>query len=148
MEGKWDRSALSLFNRLSSPGGLAEERGRHIQLPLLSHSGKGGARDRNSCGGLSLDRSGKGTEAIEGRTSLYSFIRGKAGHIPGSCSFIRQEVSFGWTMRRLSGSRIRWVPAPSERRAGVAVFAHRYPEPRCFRRGEGISLEGYISLPV
>ncbi|KAK1548067.1 hypothetical protein Q3G72_023397 [Acer saccharum] len=48
------------------------------------------ARDRNSCGGLSLDRSGKRTEAIEGITSLYSFLRGKAGHIPQGQSLLHQ----------------------------------------------------------
>lgn len=54
------------------------------------------ARDRNSCGGLSLDRSGKRTEAIEGITSLYSFLRGKAGHIPQGQSLLHQAGGLFW----------------------------------------------------
>lgn len=44
---------------------------------------------------------GKGRKAIEGRTSPYSFIRGKAGHIPQGQSQLHQAgglLSFGWTM--------------------------------------------------
>lgn len=58
------------------------------------------ASARVSSGTLDPDE-GKGTDSIFGFGSLYSFLRGKAGHIPQGQSQLHQAgglVSFGWTM--------------------------------------------------